>query len=123
MRELAGRRIELAERDRLQPVGEQAAIEVRGVVAARDGDRLGLRVLQGESVGNEPRGVSRIVGRSQPERVDAGVALDGERLESLPAALAPSCASTPRGSADRAGEALVLKPIVSRPPLFGPEWT
>jgi transketolase len=24
---------------------------------------------------------------------------------------------------DRAREALVLKPIVSRPPLFGPEWT
>jgi transketolase len=30
---------------------------------------------------------------------------------------------TPRGIADRAREALVLKPIVSRPPLFGPEWT
>jgi transketolase len=30
---------------------------------------------------------------------------------------------TSRGIADRAREALVLKPIVSRPPLFGPEWT
>ncbi len=30
---------------------------------------------------------------------------------------------TPRGIADRAREALVLKPIVSHPPLFGPEWT
>jgi transketolase len=30
---------------------------------------------------------------------------------------------TPRGIADRAREALVLKPIVSRPPLFGPGWT
>jgi transketolase len=30
---------------------------------------------------------------------------------------------TPRGIADRAREALVLKPIVSRPPLFGSEWT
>jgi transketolase len=30
---------------------------------------------------------------------------------------------TARGIADRAREALVLKPIVSRPPLFGPEWT
>ena len=30
---------------------------------------------------------------------------------------------TPRGIADRVREALVLKPIVSRPPLFGPEWT
>jgi len=30
---------------------------------------------------------------------------------------------TPRGIADRAREGLVLKPIVSRPPLFGPEWT
>jgi transketolase len=30
---------------------------------------------------------------------------------------------TARGIADRAGEALVLKPIVSRPPLFDPEWT
>ena len=30
---------------------------------------------------------------------------------------------TPRGIADRAREALLLKPIVSRPPLFGPEWT
>jgi transketolase len=30
---------------------------------------------------------------------------------------------TARGVADRAREALVLKPIVSRPPLFGPEWT
>ena len=28
---------------------------------------------------------------------------------------------TARGIADRAREALVLKPIVSRPPLFGPE--
>ena len=28
-----------------------------------------------------------------------------------------------RGIVDRAREALVLKPIVSRPPLFGPEWT
>ena len=30
---------------------------------------------------------------------------------------------TAHGIADRAREALVLKPIVSRPPLFGPEWT
>jgi transketolase len=30
---------------------------------------------------------------------------------------------TPSGIADRVREALVLKPIVSRPPLFGPEWT
>ena len=30
---------------------------------------------------------------------------------------------TPRGIADRAREALVLKPIVSHPPLIGPEWT
>jgi len=30
---------------------------------------------------------------------------------------------TARGIADRAREALVLKPIVSRPPLFGPDWT
>jgi len=30
---------------------------------------------------------------------------------------------TPRGIADRAREALVLKPIVSHPPLVGPEWT
>jgi transketolase len=30
---------------------------------------------------------------------------------------------TARGIAVRAREALVLKPIVSRPPLFGPEWT
>jgi transketolase len=30
---------------------------------------------------------------------------------------------TARGIVDRAREALVLKPIVSRPPLFGPEWT
>jgi len=30
---------------------------------------------------------------------------------------------TARGIADRCREALVLKPIVSRPPLFGPEWT
>jgi len=29
---------------------------------------------------------------------------------------------TPHGIADRAREALVLKPIVSRPPRFGPEW-
>jgi transketolase len=30
---------------------------------------------------------------------------------------------TARGIADRAREALVLKPIVSRAPLFGPQWT
>ena len=30
---------------------------------------------------------------------------------------------TARGIADRAREALVLKPIVSHPPLFGPEWS
>ncbi len=30
---------------------------------------------------------------------------------------------TARGIADRAREALVLKPIVARAPLFGPEWT
>lgn len=30
---------------------------------------------------------------------------------------------TARGIADRAREALLLKPIVSRPPLFGPEWS
>ena len=30
---------------------------------------------------------------------------------------------TARGIADRAREALVLKPIVSHPPLFGPQWT
>jgi transketolase len=30
---------------------------------------------------------------------------------------------TSRGIADRAREALVLKPIVSHPPLIGPEWT
>jgi transketolase len=30
---------------------------------------------------------------------------------------------TARAIADRVREALVLKPIVSRPPLFGPEWT
>jgi len=30
---------------------------------------------------------------------------------------------TARAIVDRAREALVLKPIVSRPPLFGPEWT
>jgi transketolase len=30
---------------------------------------------------------------------------------------------TASGIADRAREALLLKPIVSRPPLFGPEWT
>jgi transketolase len=30
---------------------------------------------------------------------------------------------TARGIADRAREALVLKPIVSHPPLLGPEWT
>jgi transketolase len=30
---------------------------------------------------------------------------------------------TARAIADRAREALVLKPIVSRPPLFGPDWT
>jgi hypothetical protein len=29
---------------------------------------------------------------------------------------------TARGIADRAREALVLKPIVSHPPLHGPEW-
>ena len=30
---------------------------------------------------------------------------------------------TARGIADRAREALVLKPIVSHPPLHGPDWT
>jgi hypothetical protein len=30
---------------------------------------------------------------------------------------------TARGIGDRAREALLLKPIVSRAPLFGPEWT
>jgi len=30
---------------------------------------------------------------------------------------------TASGIVDRSREALVLKPIVSRPPLFGPEWT
>ncbi len=30
---------------------------------------------------------------------------------------------TARGIADRAREALLLKPIVSRPPVFGPHWT
>jgi transketolase len=30
---------------------------------------------------------------------------------------------TARGIADRAREAMLLKPIVSRPPLFGPDWT
>src|SRR5262249_33249942 len=30
---------------------------------------------------------------------------------------------TARGIADRAREALVLKPIVPRPPLFDPEWS
>jgi transketolase len=30
---------------------------------------------------------------------------------------------TASGIADRAREALLLKPIVSRPPLFGPQWT
>jgi transketolase len=30
---------------------------------------------------------------------------------------------TASGIADRAREALLLKPIVSRPPLFGPDWT
>ncbi len=30
---------------------------------------------------------------------------------------------TARGIADRAREALLLKPIVSRPPVFGPDWT
>ena len=30
---------------------------------------------------------------------------------------------TTRGIADRAREALLLKPIVSHPPLFGPDWT
>ena len=30
---------------------------------------------------------------------------------------------TARGITDRAREALVLKPIVSRAPRFGPEWT
>jgi len=30
---------------------------------------------------------------------------------------------TARGIADRAREALLLKPIVSHPPLFGPDWT
>ncbi len=29
---------------------------------------------------------------------------------------------TPSGIADRAREAMLLKPIVSRPPLFGPDW-
>ncbi len=29
---------------------------------------------------------------------------------------------TARGIADRAREALLLKPIVSHPPLFGPDW-
>ena len=28
-----------------------------------------------------------------------------------------------RGIADRARAALLLKPIVSHPPLFGPDWT
>jgi transketolase len=30
---------------------------------------------------------------------------------------------TPSGIADRAREAMLLKPIVSRPPLFGPDWS
>ena len=30
---------------------------------------------------------------------------------------------TARGIADRAREALLLKPIVSHPPLYGPDWT
>ena len=30
---------------------------------------------------------------------------------------------TARGIADRAREALLLKPIVTHPPLFGPDWT
>jgi transketolase len=30
---------------------------------------------------------------------------------------------TARGIADRVREALVLKPIVSHPPIHGPEWT
>src|SRR5262245_52904657 len=56
-RELPGRRIELPGGDRLHPIVEHAAIEVRRVGPSGDRDRVGLGVLGREAGRQEPRDI------------------------------------------------------------------
>ena len=92
---------ELAERDRVESIVEQPAVEIGGIAGACDRDRVGLRRLDGESWRKQPRDVLGRCRHRGLERSGRGRAsLNVQRLEALSGlSLRASC----RGLGVRAG--------------------
>jgi transketolase len=101
----------------LKPINSEAILESLG--------KTGVAVTAEEHrvVGGLADAVRQVAAEQHPVPIFAVGMGDEFGISGTGEACMEHFGLTARGIADRAREALVLKPIVSRPPLFGPEWT
>jgi len=101
----------------IKPLDSQAIVESLG--------KTGVAVTAEEHrvVGGLADAVRQVAAEQHPVPVFAVGMGDEFGLSGTGEACMEHFGLTARGIADRAREALVLKPIVSHPPLHGPEWT
>jgi transketolase len=101
----------------IKPIHSEAILESLG--------KTGVAVTAEEHrvVGGLADAVRQVAAEQHPVPIFAVGMKDEFGLSGTGEACMEHFGLTARGIADRAREALVLKPIVSRPPLFGPEWT
>ena len=101
----------------VKPIDSQAIVESLG--------KTGVAVTAEEHrvVGGLADAVRQVAAEQHPVPVFAVGMGDEFGVSGTGEACMEHFGLTARGIADRAREALVLKPIVSHPPLHGPEWT
>ncbi len=101
----------------VKPLDSQAIVESLG--------KTGVAVTAEEHrvVGGLADAVRQVAAEQHPVPIFAVGMGDEFGLSGTGEACMEHFGLTARGIADRAREALVLKPIVSHPPLHGPEWT
>jgi transketolase len=101
----------------VKPIHSEAILESLGKTG------VGVTAEEHRVVGGLADAVRQVAAEQHPVPIFAVGMADEFGISGTGEACMEHFGLTARGIADRAREALVLKPIVSRPPLFGPEWT
>jgi transketolase len=101
----------------VKPLDSQAIVESLGKTG------VGVTAEEHRVVGGLADAVRQVAAEQHPVPIFAVGMGDEFGLSGTGEACMEHFGLTARGIADRAREALVLKPIVSHPPLHGPEWT
>jgi transketolase len=101
----------------IKPIHSEAVLESLGKTG------VGVTAEEHRVVGGLADAVRQVAAEQHPVPIFAVGMGDEFGISGTGEACMEHFGLTARGIADRAREALVLKPIVSRPPLFGPEWT